>query len=67
MEGWTRVYTGNQLHEAEYIRELLESNNITTVILNKQDSLYLFGEIELYVPVESAFTANQLINKIKSE
>jgi hypothetical protein len=67
MEGWTCVYSGTQLHEAVFIKDFLEGNNITTVIMNKHDSLYLIGEIDLYVSVEDAFNANQLINKLKSE
>lgn len=67
MEGWTLVYTGVKIHEAELIKSLLENSNITSVIVNKQDSIYLIGDIELYVPVEDAFNANQIINKLTSE
>lgn len=61
------MYTGSKLHETEFIKMLLENNNITSVIVNKQDSIYLIGEIELYVPVEQAFIANQIIHKLRSE
>jgi hypothetical protein len=67
MEGWTLVFTGVKIHEAELIKSLLESNNITSVIINKQDSVYLIGDIEIYVPVEDAFNANQIINNLTSE
>lgn len=67
MEGWTCVYTSDKLHEAEFVTALLDTNNITSVIVNKQDSLYLLGYIEVYVPVENAFIASQIINNLKSE
>jgi hypothetical protein len=67
MEGWTLVYMGNKIHEIELIKAQLQEFNIVSVIVNKQDSVYLIGDIELYVNVEDAFTANQLINKFRSE
>ncbi len=41
------------------LRTLLENNNIPTVILNKQDSSYLFGHFEIYVHPD--FTIQALI------
>lgn len=67
MEGWTLVYRGNKIHEIELIKAQLQEFNIVSVIVNKQDSVYLIGDIELYVPVNDAFNANQLINKFQSE
>lgn len=67
MEGWTQIYAGTRIEEIDFFKELLQENNIVAVIVNKQDSIYLIGEIELYVPVEDAFNANQIINKFRSE
>lgn len=67
MEGWTLVYRGSKIHEVNFIKGLLEQNNITSVIVNKQDSAYMIGDIELYVTVEDAFNANQIINNLRSE
>ena len=67
MEGWVRVFSSNHLHEAELVRGMLGDNQITAIVVNKQDSFYLFGEVELYVSVEDAFQANQLINNQESE
>lgn len=64
MEGWTCIYTSTQLHDVEIIRGILEEEQITAFVVNKKDSVYLFGEIELYVRVEDAFTANQIIKSI---
>jgi hypothetical protein len=62
MEGWVCVYTSGYLHMAEMIRGLLEENGITAIVVNKQDSVYLIGDIELYVSYDDAFVANQIIN-----
>lgn len=67
MEGWTLIYRSNKIHEIEFIKAQLLEFNIISVIVNKQDSFYLIGDIELYVSVEDAFNANQLINKFQSE
>jgi hypothetical protein len=37
------------------------------VIVNKKDSAYLFGEIEIFVDVKDAFIAKQFILNLKSE
>lgn len=67
MEGWTLVYTGNKIQEVDFIKGFLEDNSIISVVVNKQDSVYFIGDIELYVSTEDAFNANQLINNLRSE
>jgi hypothetical protein len=67
MEGWTCVYTTSLMHEAEMIRGMLEENQITAFLINKQDSAYLFGDIEVHVLTTNAFAAVQLINNRDSE
>ncbi|MCF8301643.1 MAG: DUF2007 domain-containing protein [Bacteroidales bacterium] len=64
---WTKVYTSTQQYKVELIKGLLAENNIESVSVNKQDSAYLFGEIELYVHVEHAFKANQIIKQAERE
>jgi len=65
MEGWTCIYTSGKLIEVEIIRGYLDENNITAIIVNKQDSVYFIGDVELYVPFEDAFSANQIIKSIQ--
>jgi hypothetical protein len=64
---WVIVHTVAQEYEAEIIKSILEENNIDCVIVNKKDSAYLFGEIEIYVDVENAFIAKQFILNLESE
>ncbi|MCD6333127.1 MAG: DUF2007 domain-containing protein [Bacteroidales bacterium] len=61
---WKVVYTVNKPYQAEIIKDLLEKNGITTVIMNKRDSTYLaFGEIEIYVQEEFATEARKLLEQ----
>lgn len=67
MDNWTLVYSSNQLYKVELKRQLLEEGDIQAIIVNKKDSAYLFGDIELYVSVEDAFQARQIILKSEGE
>jgi hypothetical protein len=54
--------------EVEIIKQMLEENNITAVMLNKQDSSYnMFGSIDLYVKEENQTIALQLIKEQHNE
>lgn len=66
MEGWTCISSSAHLHEIELLRGILEDHQINAIVINKQDSSYLFGEIELYVSVEDAFNAIQIIKSPES-
>lgn len=67
MEGWTCIYTTTFIHEAELISGMLEENNIKAFLVNKQDSVYLIGDIEIHVSNANAFEATQLIKSDKGE
>jgi hypothetical protein len=52
MENWYLLLRTDTYLEAEILRGMLEENQVPVMIVNKQDSSYVFlGEIELYVPV----------------
>ncbi|MDD5507123.1 MAG: DUF2007 domain-containing protein [Bacteroidales bacterium] len=67
MENWTLVYSSGQLYSAELMKQLLAENDIQAIIVNKKDSSYLFGDVELYVGYEDAFRARQIIGRHESE
>ena len=47
---WVLAYSSISEADVYLIKQMLENNNIESVILNKQDSVYKnLGEIELYV------------------
>ena len=58
---WIKLITTASPIEAEMIRQLLETTGVTAVVLNKQDSSYRFGQIELYVHESVSETARELI------
>ncbi len=60
-EDWVKIYTSSKLFEIELIRGLLLENDIESFVINKQDSSYLFGEVELYVSNSDVLNANQII------
>jgi hypothetical protein len=47
----------------EIVKAVFLDNNIDCVIVNKQDSAYLFGEIELHVHPDNVILAKQILNK----
>ena len=49
MKDWICIYTSQKQHDAEIIKGLLTFNEINSVVVNKQDSSYMFGEFEVYV------------------
>ena len=55
------VYTTNKLFEAEMIKQYLSDHNIVAFILNKMDSAYHFGEIEILVPGDDVIRSKKLI------
>lgn len=58
---WVKVYSTNFDYRAEIMKALLEEENIQAFIINKQDSSYHFGEIELYVHGDNVIKANRII------
>lgn len=60
---WTKIYSTNQLHLAEITKAVLEDHEITIFMLNKKDSMYLFGEIELYALKGDVLRAINIIKK----
>lgn len=62
-QDWVKVYTSSKFHQVQFIKALLEDNNITSVEINKKDSSYNFGEIELYVKNTDEVRAHYLIRQ----
>ena len=67
LDNWVPVYSSSQLYEAEMVKNFLADNGIECVIMNKQDSVYMIGDIEVYVPTNESLNAKQLIIEFKGE
>jgi hypothetical protein len=63
MENWYLLLKTDKYLEAEIFKGMLEENQIPVVLVNKQDSSYVFlGEIELYVPAHFKELARDLVS-----
>jgi broad specificity phosphatase PhoE len=63
---WTLVYSSNKPWQAEIAKQVLNDHGIEAVVVNKQDSNYLFGEVEVYSQPEHAARAKELLKNIES-
>lgn len=64
-DNWVSVYTTGVKYLAEFAKQMLEDNNIPAVIMNRKDSMYLFGEIEVFVNPKDKEKAKELIEQFQ--
>ncbi len=62
-EGWTKIYTTNLAHQAEIAKALLMDSEIDSYVIDKKDSMYSFGEMELYVKPENEILAKLILTQ----
>ncbi len=60
-DNWQKIYSSSYEHELKILQALLKEQDIRSVIMNKKDSAYLFGEIELYVQASDVLKSKQII------
>ena len=65
MSNWVKIQSFYRLHQAELRKDILTQNNINSVIINEKDSMFLLGEIELYVEEKNEKKAKALIDGFK--
>ena len=64
--GWKIVYSTADEYLATIAKELLQENEIESVVMNHKDSAYAFmGEVELYVKEEDVKQAALILEQIK--
>jgi hypothetical protein len=63
MSNWQTVFKTTTPHQSEIIKAVLEDLNIQSVIVNKKDSSYLFGQIELKVESENVIKTLKIIEE----
>jgi len=61
------IYSTGTLYLADLISQMLLEYDIQSFIVNKQDSVYKFGEIELYVNRDQVIRAKKLIAEFESK
>lgn len=58
---WTLAYTTNTTWKANIIKQVLEDGGVDAVIINKQDSSYLVGDVEIFVKNSELTKAHELL------
>ena len=67
---WTKIFRSTNPIEVEIIKQMLEENKITSIIMNQQDSAYNMsfgGYIDLYVEESFIKEASELLEKNNNE
>jgi len=62
---WVCIYSSKLIHKVEIVKAVLADKNINSVLVNKQDSAYHFGDIELHVHPDDSVQAIHIINTEK--
>jgi len=62
---WVKINTLTNIYPAELCREMLAQENIQSIIIVKNDSAFLLGEIELYVLEENVDRAVILLREFE--
>jgi hypothetical protein len=57
------IYSSGQPYKAEMVRQMLTDHNIHSFLVNKQDSVYKIGEVEIYVNRDDAIRTKMLIQE----
>ncbi len=63
-DNWQTIFSTNKLYQAEMAKNILYDNEIEAILFNQQDSLYLFGDIEIKVMADNVIKAKFLIKDI---
>lgn len=62
MNDWKKIYESTSPIKAQLAKAfLVDEHNIEAIIMNKQDSSYLFGLCEVHVPLQDAVLAKFLV------
>ncbi len=63
MNNWRSVYKDNREHRATIVRDVLMDRDIDAVLVNKKDSPYGFGYLEVQVPADQVILAIKIIEE----
>ncbi|MCD4663650.1 MAG: DUF2007 domain-containing protein [Bacteroidales bacterium] len=66
-KNWAKIQSTGYSYEAEIIKGLLLENDIEAVIINKKDSVYGFGELELYVQKNQVLKAKRILTLLNDK
>jgi len=61
---WVSIYSSNTRGKIEILKAKLEEHEIQVVLMSKKDSMYQFGDMELFVTRDDVIRAKQILTKI---
>lgn len=61
MSKWKCIYQTEKPYRAEIIKAVLEKNGMAAVIVNKKDTNYHFGQIEVHVDQDHIIRSIKII------
>src|SRR5690606_13211 len=64
---WVKLFSTANPVQAEITKQMLEEHGVSAVMMNKQDSSYRFGQVELYVHESEEAFARGLIAEMEGE
>ncbi len=65
-KGWTKVYSAGDEYLVSIAKDLLENNEIESVVINHKDSSYgIWGVAEVYVREENEHQATEILHELK--
>lgn len=67
MDNWISVYETDQLYRAELVKDILNNEEVDAVILNRKDSSYHFGSIQVMIHPEDKEKAAKIVKSIHCE
>lgn len=64
---WAKIYESENMVKVELARHTLKDAEIETVVINKKDRSYGFGEYELYVNRDMVIRAKKILKEFDFE
>lgn len=58
---WQKVYSTHMMYRAEIVKAVLEDHHLSPVLVDKQDTSYHFGTVEIYVAPDEVINAMKII------
>lgn len=60
---WIKIYTTNLAHQIEIAKAILHESNIESFLMDKTDSMYGLGDMELYVKPDNEILAKLILTQ----
>jgi len=61
MSRWQSVYSTEKMYRAEIVKSILEEKGIDAVVVNKKDTYYHFGQLEIHVDPDHVIRSIKII------